>query len=523
MAALAILAALNLPTHLGSSAIVDGFHEGETMGTAVSIMHGRAPYRDIIFLHGPYQDPLRSILAFRLMGRSTGAVRSLESIHKIVAFILMAMLCLVLFPGRPALATVLFLTMALLHFTSRLGLPNMLILSGRDIMTFAFLICCACLENIDFKSRSRPWALALMTFGFCGIAITAFAYSVDRGFFLSAAMLLLLPAIWFRMRTAGQATIFTLSSIAAIAIAAGIIYLSIQGQIKPFFVFVFKIMPKYKELMDGKIFPINQPRFLLFCTMIAACTYLVFLKILQHWTGRDLTWSEKIGSIAKNHLSLTAMALLSVFYFRSSLGRSDWSHIICNAHASFLLAAKLLIDTFSSGPNRNKIYKGEKVLKKFLPALFMLVLVITGFRCFASDLIRYNFPLSVADYQMMRPQDVKTVAYLKAEMNPDDEFYTLTSEGMWYYWLDCPSPTRHAIAWFAMPVFYQEEIVHDLERKKVRFILLKNNYWSSAIDQIPIERRLPIVVKYIKKHYMQDRTIGDNQLWVRKFHFPEQG
>ncbi len=176
----------------------------------------------------------------------------------------------------------------------------------------------------------------------------------------------------------------------------------------------------------------------------------------------------------------------------------------------FLLAGKIIISTRPA----NYLLDLKKVRAVAL-AMVLSACVLTGYRSM-NGLLGSKFPLSAQDQSFMRPQDKATVGYLLSKMKPADSFYTLTSEGTWYYWLDRPSPTRHAIAWFAMPVFYQREIITDLENSKVRFILVKNDNWPAAIDGIPIADRLPIVMEYIKAHYLPDRSIGDNLLWERR-------
>gem|GEM_PF-2244649 len=82
--AFVILGRLNLPTDLACWPL-DTFHEGEVLGPAMSWLDGQTPYGDFAVLHGVFQDPLRAVIAFRLFGRSIGAVRTLQSILKLVA------------------------------------------------------------------------------------------------------------------------------------------------------------------------------------------------------------------------------------------------------------------------------------------------------------------------------------------------------------------------------------------------------------------------------------------------------
>src|SRR3972149_2263788 len=80
------LVALNYPFNSYDESL-DTFHEGETLGTSVSYEAGQVPYRDYVFAHGLYQDPLRSVVAFKLFGKSIAAARAFENLHELAAFV----------------------------------------------------------------------------------------------------------------------------------------------------------------------------------------------------------------------------------------------------------------------------------------------------------------------------------------------------------------------------------------------------------------------------------------------------
>ncbi len=92
----------------------------------------------------------------------------------------------------------------------------------------------------------------------------------------------------------------------------------------------------------------------------------------------------------------------------------------------------------------------------------------------------------------------------------------MTSEAAWYYFLERPSPTRFPIVWFAMPHFYQQEIVEDLEEKNVKYILMSNAHWANRIDRVSSKARLPIVRDHIHVNYAPLGMIDDHEIWVRK-------
>ncbi len=92
----------------------------------------------------------------------------------------------------------------------------------------------------------------------------------------------------------------------------------------------------------------------------------------------------------------------------------------------------------------------------------------------------------------------------------------MTNDASWYYLTDRPCPTRFQIVWLATPRFYQNEVIRDLETKKVKYILYKNDAIWMNIDGIPNEKKLPILVKHIEDNYVFFREIHKNQIWARK-------
>jgi hypothetical protein len=114
------------------------------------------------------------------------------------------------------------------------------------------------------------------------------------------------------------------------------------------------------------------------------------------------------------------------------------------------------------------------------------------------------------------PQDYKTaIAFLKENLGPGENFMTLTNEASWYYYVGRPCPSRFLVVWFAMPDFYQREVVRDLETKGVKYILYRNSFWTNSIDSIPNEKRLPILFRYVNEHYRFCRDLNGNEIWIK--------
>ena len=114
----------------------------------------------------------------------------------------------------------------------------------------------------------------------------------------------------------------------------------------------------------------------------------------------------------------------------------------------------------------------------------------------------YRFPLGIPDREFIPRNYIETISFLRKSLDENEGFFTMTSEASWYYFISKPCPTRFPVVWFAMPYFYQNEIVDDLRKRNVKFILYRNVHWANEIDGFSNEIRLPIVVEYIKQKYV---------------------
>lgn len=148
--------------------------------------------------------------------------------------------------------------------------------------------------------------------------------------------------------------------------------------------------------------------------------------------------------------------------------------------------------------------------------LFVGFLAIDGFyRACKSKLIEINFPYRTEDSCFIPGNYKNTINFIKNTLKADENFYTMTSEAVWYYYINKPCPCRFPVVWFAVPKFYQEQITAQIDRNNVKYIIYRNQNWSNTIDGIQNEERFPIIIKYIEEHYHFYKNIDGNELWIR--------
>jgi len=504
-----VVVALNIPTFHASGRF-DSFHEGETLGPAVSYMAGETPYKDFIFLHGLYENPLRSVIAFRLFGRSIASVRTLESVVKILAFVLLSMLLLRLYRGRYLYSFTALTILAFLHFSAMFHLPQLMLIKTRDVTVFLFLITVVVLQDAGRDGDRRTGRLFMAGFLFSFIPLASFGYAVDRGAFLFATYLILFPVMYpLYFCKAGTRRYFLSSSLLGLLSAVLLLVVLMRGGFSEFVRYAFLTMPRYRELMSGYVYPVFSKLFLAAVVLMAANAFWVAFKFIQELHLNDRRPGVSIRRFMDKYLAEFSMLILSVFLFRTALGRSDWPHVAYSLPVTYILSVYIVLKHYSG-------FLQTRIYAYMITVVVALTLSAGLYQVCRGNLIRENFPLGVKDSEIIPDNYKATILFLKGNLSGDESFFTMTAEASWYYFIDRPSPCRFPVIIFAMPYFYQDEVVRELEKNNVKFVLYRNSNWSNRIDGFSNEERLPVIAGYIRDKFKFYRKIDDNEIWIRK-------
>lgn len=525
LVAIALLAALNFP-NLISGAVpepvpeFDTFHDGESLGPAMSALEGEAPYEDYVFAHGVYEDPLRAVLSFKLFGRSIASLKTLQSVDKIIAFLLFALLLFLLFKGNYLYC---FTCLLLILFTQGphiFGTPMLTTISPRDVTLFLFLVTVIVLYSFLEREKVAPWKFAVACYFFALIPIVSFAYSIDRGFYITAAFAIL-TVIFFGLlfRRKGLWTVWLAST--ALGLLTGVVILGVlfHWRFGSFLDFAILKMPRYKELMDGYVYPIWTFTGFSACLLIAANTFWLAYKALQSFREKGGKLVAAAGAFFRSYLIEIGIWLLSVFLFRSALGRSDPPHIAYSALFAYLLAAYIVLKHYlhpllAGGLARDSGMR--KVMVWTVAAVLTVLSVFYVAQVPRKHMLASNFPLGEKDSHYVPRGYSRAADYIKRKLRDGENFVTLTNEGSWYYFVDRACPLRFSSVWLAAPDFYQEEMVRDMKRGNVKFVVYGNESYFNHIDDVPNDKRLPILFKYVKANYRPHKNIDGNEIWIKK-------
>jgi hypothetical protein len=541
LAGFAFLLALNIPTYHAFGRF-DQFHEGESLGTAISLMDNQVPYRDFFFFHGVIQDPERSVWAFNCFGQSIGAQRTVESAFKVMTWILLAFFFARYFSTNRIFALTALLATAVfsvpflfdvslepfvsphdpqnivnvfMHWEPSFSIFHWIILSGRDLLSVGFLLTLLfVLEEVKRHEPSKNKLIAVFPpLFFAFIPWLALAYSVDRGIYLLVIGLVF--SIWFIFGFRKKQDFFENFILGILAgCVAGFIVLGyfLKWNYSGFVQFVFIDLPRYKLLTDELTYPIHDPRFVFVLFVLAFYLFRFVEKILRMVLGSKLSWGNALTILLLEDGIQTALLMLSLFCFRNVLERPVLDHLAYNFLWIFLL---ILFDVFKAV---SPIVKDELLSKWMMAArlLSFVLIALTTYRLVEFDQWGRNFPLENSDDSFISENQSQVTAFLKKELKTGEPFFAFSNDASWYYLLNRPCPTAYPSLWVASPKALQIRVVESLEKKRVRLVLYKNSHWSSSIDDIPDAQRFPAINSYIQERYKFYKKIADQEIWIRK-------
>ena len=492
--------------------------EGESLGTAIDYLNNKVPYKDTIFPHGAFQDPLRSVLAFKIFGHSIAALRTVDSILTIITLLLFSTFLYLLFEKN--IYYFAFSLFLLLFFWIARPVCIGFNIENRDIPLYLFLICAVLLGNtlkdstlnINTNTLKRNIKTHSLLVFSSFISVLSFAYSVDRGFYIITASIIILGISYlFYLRPINPK--FLISILSGYVLGFIGLGFAIKWAYYDFLKFTFLIMPKYKELMDGFVYPFNNIVFLIPVFIFALNLRWLTEQFINRLNSNEITFLARIKLFYKDYFMEIILFILAVFCFRSSLGRADVVHLLYTLAPLYILTIYIVTKHYLL-----RVLDNSKFHNKIIASLAILCLCVFSFYYVPHINLNqwYKFPIGRTDREFLSKSYIETSDFLKKNLKKNEDFYALTSEASWYYLINKPCPSQFPIVWFAMPDFYQYKIIKDLNKKNVKFVLYRNKYWANAIDGFSNEKRLPILFAYIKQNYMPYKKIYDNEIWIKR-------
>jgi len=495
----------------------DTFHEGESLGPAISFLHGQVPYKDFYVMHGFIQDCGKVALAFKLFGRSIASARTLWSMVKVLMYGLVGVLLLMLFEGQMLWIVSAVVAFVLANFCLvPVGDGMMRTVSrviNRDITTVLFLILLFTLYRRTMAGRDpSPNRIGVLASLAAFVAVGALGFSVDRGTVLVLSHLVTSVLFYFGFLRGGgahrQRAAYVAGSISGVVVGILALGLLMRWNLTGFFGFTYGVLPHLFSMADTIAFPIENPLWFLAVSLVSFNAYWLLLKFLQTRTA-----GVGAGAFLSRYFREAVLLVMSVMMFTCALGISDWDHVSINSLIAFLLFLTIVFKHTLPG-----LVRGRARLAYV--CLLSVAAVGTFGWClsyvFTSSLLSLNFPLGKPDVEFVRDTDEETVSFFRNNLGPGENMFTMTSEGSWYYLLDQPCPTRFVLTYAAGSRYYQKETIARLKTRNVKYVIVRNDCFSNAVLGMPTLVRLPLVTDYLRRNYAPCIVIGDNVILVRR-------
>ena len=308
--------------------------------------------------------------------------------------------------------------------------------------TYLFLLVFLKLEKAFSSNGWKGKAAGFwgLTFLFSFLPLAALGYSVDRGLFVILLYAFLLP-LFYALYVGFQPWRGKWLLVSALGLgAAGLLWVGLcRGNFWEGMKFIFLVVPSYKGLSESMPAPLYQWKFLFFFTLVAVLTYRFFCLALA---GQNASGGEPwIADFLKRNLVEGALLAMAGSHFLNVLVRGDEEHLVYSlsvlyALVFYVLARQMWGDSLGLRPVFKRACVGLAVFISF----FCLV------RDFRADVLKANFPLGTPDEAFISPTDQATIRLLRENMGPADNFFTLTAEASWYYFLDKPCPTKFPLS-----------------------------------------------------------------------------
>lgn len=513
--------------YLGSP-LEDSFHEGEFLGFLPNFLLLKQPFLNSFMVHGFGINVLPSLLAWQLGDRSSiialaRFIRVLEGLFIYVGcfWIIWEIVSSVNLPIRRQTNFILFSGIFTIFDTVLFEIPKG-IHQGRDLFfvwQLALLLRYFRLAITKSKESNKVEKFILPILIGASLPL-GILYVYDRAiYFILLYIFACALAIFIGKKFFRNWLFRSTWGLAASAIAILIILDFDQTAAILSQLFYWA---KYGRYMFFLRFPsmgvenLNIWRCFIFDILVKSLAF-----IYLYWQYKQ---SGNFRKTCLNNWLIIILLVASLLYTRITTERSDYGHIAPAALMGMLLFISLVLNLWSTSTSE-PVTKFIQASVPKITALSLIVILLNPalnpyYAYFNIDAVKNSY--RTPDTQIVNKEYLAAYDRLKPRLDRLSCFFTMTSEGLWYYLVGKPSCTKFGNIYYAQPIVAQREVVSDLARTNPEIILLSNNMWSNAIDGIPVAGSASLVYQYLLETYKPYTLIGSQWFWTpqtKKFSF----
>ena len=487
-----------------STIMTDYFHDGERFGFLNLISRPQDLFKTAVFIHGPSNNLVPIALAEILFGTKTIVGFRLVIIaqqfltYLSIFWLLHNVFKSIQFGKWHNTVTILFFSIIALA-----GQPYM-VPSPKDLLFFVSVgFVFAFISSFSSRYVFLWGILAGLTMSL------SFFYTINRAMYGLFFYCLITILFAFQNR---RFFILWCSSIATGTVIAIFSIIAFFGKSVIFDLFdLYMYWVENARVIWGKAAStINSPQTLmawlsLFLVIFIGLVSVLAVAILCAENGkRKINFEQK--------LTLLSLLILSPMFANDFINRFYFGMVTTSAFPVMLLALILVAFHFKY----IKIITYDKVRLTWLFFSILLLLAITVNTRSLIILSKYIAALDLENEQLIEPDYMAATKELKKLTKDENCFYTMTSEGFWYYILNKKSCSRFPILTYARSYDAQNEVVKDLQELAPRYILFSNRGWSNEIDGVSVSQSNSHVVNFVKKNYQLYKNVSGHLIYAKK-------
>ncbi|MFM6450232.1 MAG: hypothetical protein ACKPH7_00340, partial [Planktothrix sp.] len=223
--------------------------------------------------------------------------------------------------------------------------------------------------------------------------------------------------------------------------------------------------------------------------------------------------------IQSNYLIILLWVSASV-YMRITLDRSDIAHAYHGALITAFLGFYLVYLGYKN-IIEPQLYKFNiTTLQKTFMLLILATIILTepGFNLIKAieKIAQLPQALSTPNEALLKPDYLEAWNTLKPEIDQQSCFYTLTSEGLWYYLFNKPSCSKYGYVLYAKPTVAQQQVIQELNETKPNILLLTNEMWyHNPWDLVLKSESAALIYQDVLKTYQPYKTVQSHWFWKR--------
>ena len=226
----------------------------------------------------------------------------------------------------------------------------------------------------------------------------------------------------------------------------------------------------------------------------------------------DYQKTRNFSNFIKQNTILLVLLLASCNYMRITIDRSDPPHALSGSLTAGLLLVYLLLIAYENLWKTSIDQFLQDTTNQILVTLLIIILLFSNPAVNISKTITAirTANLNTPDLKLLPPNYFQAVTTLRPEIDKQSCFFTVPSEGIWYYFYDKPACTKFSYTFYALPTKAQMETIADLEKTQPNIILFAHTTSLDKGDQVPL------ISQYVLEKYRPYKNIADFWFWQRR-------